>query len=251
MLGGRKKIDLWAENRELFTPSAKEPSFVKVPPFAYLMIDGTGDPNTSPFFRDAIGALYGAAYTLKFMLKKHSGIDFRVMPLSGRFKADECVRLVEHGGTLAGSATDFVMAPARHVAVIVFANRQSHLTRTVDMALETMLPVGPKRAAPTPMTLTADESAEYVGRYAQAPITGLAQGGGQTQGGGQEVVRTEAGGIAFRNGTTILPLTRIARDAFVVQFPGFTDPIRAEFVRGPDGHVLFLHNRLRALKRVP
>ena len=89
MLSGKKKIDLWAENRELFTPSAKEPSFIKVPPFAYLMIDGTGDPNTSPFFRDAIGALYGAAYTLKFMLKKHSGIDFRVMPLSGRFKADD------------------------------------------------------------------------------------------------------------------------------------------------------------------
>jgi CubicO group peptidase (beta-lactamase class C family) len=82
------------------------------------------------------------------------------------------VRLVEHGGTLAGSATDFVMAPARHVAVIVFANRQSHLTRTVDKALETMLPVGPKPAAPTPITLTADESGEY-GVEARAVIVDL------------------------------------------------------------------------------
>jgi hypothetical protein len=88
MLSRKKKIDLWAENKELFTPSAREPSLVKVPPFAYLMIDGAGDPNTSASFRDAIGALYGAAYTLKFMLKKHSGIDFRIMPLSGRFGAD-------------------------------------------------------------------------------------------------------------------------------------------------------------------
>lgn len=43
-----------------------------------------------------------------------------------------CVRLVQHGGTLAGSAADLVMAPEQHVAVMVFANRQSHLTRTVD-----------------------------------------------------------------------------------------------------------------------
>jgi len=88
MSAGKTKIDLWAENKELYTPSAKEPSLVKVPAFTYIMVDGSGDPNTSAAFRDAIGALYGAAYTLKFMLKKHSGVDFRVMPLSGRFHAD-------------------------------------------------------------------------------------------------------------------------------------------------------------------
>jgi hypothetical protein len=85
MAVGKAKIDLWAENKELFTPSAKQPLLVKVPAFAYIMVDGSGDPNTSAAFRDAIGALYGAAYTLKFMLKKSRGIDFRVMPLSGRF----------------------------------------------------------------------------------------------------------------------------------------------------------------------
>jgi hypothetical protein len=85
----KRKIDLWAENKELFTASAREPSLVRVPPFTYLVVDGSGDPNTSPAFKDAIGALYGAAFTLKFMLKKHSGIDFRVMPLSGIFHAAE------------------------------------------------------------------------------------------------------------------------------------------------------------------
>jgi CubicO group peptidase (beta-lactamase class C family) len=58
--------------------------------------------------------------------------------------ADRGVRLIEHGGTLAGSATDFVMAPDRHVAVIVFANRTSHLTRTVDKALEIALSLPPR-----------------------------------------------------------------------------------------------------------
>jgi hypothetical protein len=87
MSATKTKIDLWAENRELFTPSAREPSLVMVPALCYLMVDGSGDPNTSAAFRDAIGALYAAAYTLKFMLKKKSGVDFRVMPLSGRFHA--------------------------------------------------------------------------------------------------------------------------------------------------------------------
>jgi hypothetical protein len=87
MSAGKTTIDLWAENKALFTPSAKSPSLVRMPAFTYLMVDGSGDPNTSAAFRDSIGALYAAAYTLKFMLKKRGEPDFRVMPLSGRFHA--------------------------------------------------------------------------------------------------------------------------------------------------------------------
>jgi len=148
------------------------------------------------------------------------------------------VRLVEHGGTLAGSATDFVMAPDQHAAVIVFANRQSHLTTTVDAALETVLTLGPKPVAPAPVPLTDAEAAEYVGRYSQG------------SGGGLEVVRLADGGIAFRAGNTPQPLVHVGKDAFLVQIPGFTDPVRVEFVRGADGKVLFLHHRLRAQKKV-
>ncbi len=87
--GKGAKIDLWAENKALFSPSAKEPALVKVPPFTYLMVDGAGDPAKAPAFREAIGALYSLAYTLKFMLKKERGQDFRVLPLSGRYHADD------------------------------------------------------------------------------------------------------------------------------------------------------------------
>jgi hypothetical protein len=83
------KIDLWTENKKLFSPKAGKPELVRVPPFTYLMVDGAGDPNTSAAFRDAIGALYSLAYTLKFGLKKKKGLDFRVMPLSGRFHAED------------------------------------------------------------------------------------------------------------------------------------------------------------------
>jgi hypothetical protein len=75
-----------------------------------------------------------------------------------------------------------------------------------------------------------------------------AQAGGQ--GGGQEVVRTDDGGIAFKNGNTIVPLAKIGKDVFLVQQPGFTDPLRVEFVRGADGKVLFLHHRLRAQRKI-
>jgi hypothetical protein len=83
------KIDLWTEHKELFRPKAGKPELVRVPPLTYLMVDGTGDPNTAPAFRAAIGALYTLAYTLKFGLKKNKGLDFRVLPLSGRFHAED------------------------------------------------------------------------------------------------------------------------------------------------------------------
>jgi len=83
------KTDLWTEHKNLFSPKAGKPELVRVPPLTYLMVDGTGDPNTSPDFRAAIGALYSLAYTLKFGLKKKKGLDFRVMPLDGRFHAED------------------------------------------------------------------------------------------------------------------------------------------------------------------
>lgn len=82
---GESRIDLWEENEGVFSPSAREPQLVKVPPFTYLMVDGAGDPNTTPGFRDAVGALYSLVYTVKFALKKTKGVDFRVMPLSARY----------------------------------------------------------------------------------------------------------------------------------------------------------------------
>lgn len=81
------KIDLWAQHKGIYSPSAREPQLIRVPPLTYLQVDGQGDPNTSAAFAEAIGALYGLAYTLKFSTKKEQGLDFRVMPLSGLYHA--------------------------------------------------------------------------------------------------------------------------------------------------------------------
>jgi hypothetical protein len=69
--------------KELYKPSAKAIALVEVPAMNFLMVDGHGDPNTSKDFAEAIEALYGMSYTLKFSLKKSEGRDWKVMPLEG------------------------------------------------------------------------------------------------------------------------------------------------------------------------
>lgn len=152
------------------------------------------------------------------------------------------VRLVEHGGTTGSFASDFVMAPAQRVAVIVLANRNMHLMKTAEKALEIMLPLAPKPPEPEPLKFTERELEEYVGRYAQdanrrPPIE-------------FELVRAGEG-LALKQGQAQLPLTKIGNDLFTIKLPRFTAPLRMKIVRGTDGRVAYLHNRLRALKRSP
>ncbi|MCZ7438231.1 GyrI-like domain-containing protein [Micromonospora sp. WMMC241] len=62
---------------------------VDVPDMRYLMVDGHGDPNTSPAFTEAIEALYPTAYKLKFASKRDLGRDYVVPPLEGLWWADD------------------------------------------------------------------------------------------------------------------------------------------------------------------
>jgi hypothetical protein len=55
----------------------------------FLMIDGEGDPNTAPKYREAVEALFNVSYTVKFRIKKASGVDFAVMPLEGLWWVDD------------------------------------------------------------------------------------------------------------------------------------------------------------------
>jgi hypothetical protein len=60
-----------------------------VPDMQYLMVDGHGDPNTSPAYSDALAALYPVAYKLKFLSKRELGRDYVVPPLEGLWWADD------------------------------------------------------------------------------------------------------------------------------------------------------------------
>ena len=77
------KTDFKKEWKHLYRPSAKEFAVVDVPPMNFLMIDGHGDPNTAQEYQDAVEALYGVAYKLKFMSKKEKGMDYIVPPMEG------------------------------------------------------------------------------------------------------------------------------------------------------------------------
>lgn len=85
-----QKVDLKKELKHLYRPSAKEVVGVEVPSFRFLMIDGQGDPNTSPEYAAAVEALFSVSYTAKFRVKKGAqGIDYAVMPLEGLWWSDD------------------------------------------------------------------------------------------------------------------------------------------------------------------
>jgi hypothetical protein len=84
------RIDLKLELKHLYRPSAKQVVEVEVPPLRFLMIDGHGDPNTSPQYAEAVEALFSVSYKTKFIVKKgQQGIDYAVMPLEGLWWAED------------------------------------------------------------------------------------------------------------------------------------------------------------------
>lgn len=90
-------IDLKRELKHLYQPSRKEVMQVDVPRLRFLMIDGEGDPNTSPWYAQAVEALFSVSYTAKFMLRKGpSGIDYAVMPLEGLWWSDDLSAFVNN-----------------------------------------------------------------------------------------------------------------------------------------------------------
>lgn len=82
------KADL---KREITTYAAPRGRFqlVVVAPARYLALDGRGDPNSAPAYRDALATLYPVAYRLKLTSKTVLDRDYGVMPLEALWWADE------------------------------------------------------------------------------------------------------------------------------------------------------------------
>lgn len=83
------KIDLRGQLKYLYNPSAKAVAPIEVPAMRFLMVDGTGDPNTSASFQQAMEALFSISYTAKFMAREELGIDYGVMPPEGLWWMDD------------------------------------------------------------------------------------------------------------------------------------------------------------------
>ena len=80
-------FDFKKEYKEFYMPKDK-PSIVTVPPMNYLAVRGHGDPNAEDGeYKEAIGLLYGIAFTIKMSKKGSRQIegffDYVVPPLEG------------------------------------------------------------------------------------------------------------------------------------------------------------------------
>lgn len=80
-------FDYKKEYKEFYMPKAK-PELVTVPRMNYLAVRGTGDPNVEGgAYKEAIGLLYGVAFTVKMSKKGNHKIegffDYVVPPLEG------------------------------------------------------------------------------------------------------------------------------------------------------------------------
>ena len=79
------KIDYKKTEKHLYLPKA--PAIVEVPEMAFFAVDGQGDPNTAPAYREAIELLYGLSFTVK--MSRMGGeapegwFDYVVPPLEG------------------------------------------------------------------------------------------------------------------------------------------------------------------------
>ena len=90
------KIDYKKEFKNIFNPPSKKVGIVDVPAFNFLMVDGMGDPNTSKEYKDAVEALFGVAYALKFIVKRgNPSVDYGVLPLEGLWWADDMNSFLE------------------------------------------------------------------------------------------------------------------------------------------------------------
>jgi len=105
-----------------------EPRMIEVPPLQFLMVDGSGDPNTSAEYQNAVQALYTVGYTLKFKAKKELAIDYPVMALEGLWWAEDMhdfsvARKADWKWTMMLSTPDFV-SPSLVEAAIAEAGRK-------------------------------------------------------------------------------------------------------------------------------
>lgn len=75
-------LDMKKTLKHLYAPSAKQVSVVELSPMPYLMIDGEGNPNSSPIYDESVQALYKMAYGIRAICKADDKV-FTVMPLEG------------------------------------------------------------------------------------------------------------------------------------------------------------------------
>ena len=131
------KLDLYKRfKKEYIAP--RTPVLVRVGPAKYLTIAGTGSPKDEAF-QEAIGALYGVAFTIK-MAHKFAGRDYVVPKLEGLWWGGERGKLLSDSREATWRwqimlrVPTFVSPAHRKTALATLAQRgKSPLTRRVKL----------------------------------------------------------------------------------------------------------------------
>lgn len=115
--------------------ATKTIALIDIPPMQFIMVDGSGNPNTSPAYQTALQWLYSTSYALKFAAKAE-GHDYVVPPLEGLWWADDPADFVARrkdnwGWTMMIMAPDFI-------SQAMFADAVAKATRKLDDAPATL-----------------------------------------------------------------------------------------------------------------
>ncbi|MBO0595812.1 GyrI-like domain-containing protein [Nesterenkonia sp. E16_7] len=116
---------------------------LELPQMQYLMIDGHGDPNTSPDYATALESLYPLAYALKFASKRELARDYVVPPLEGLWWADDMTAFTSSRDPSKWQWTLMLMVPewvTREMfdAAVTAVRTKSSPPRLADVRLETL-----------------------------------------------------------------------------------------------------------------
>lgn len=76
------KVDYAAQLGSLYR-AQDQPKLIEVPPMAFVLLDGHGDPNGSKAFRQTVDALFAVSRDILSHVKKLEGVEYEVMPLEG------------------------------------------------------------------------------------------------------------------------------------------------------------------------
>lgn len=79
-------VDFKKEQKQLYLPKTT-PSIVDVPAMKFLAVEGSGDPNTSRSYADAIELLYGLSYFIK--MNNKTILEYVVAPLEGFWETSD------------------------------------------------------------------------------------------------------------------------------------------------------------------
>jgi hypothetical protein len=162
-----KKLDLRRKYKHLYQPSARKIEVVEVPELSFAMLDGRIEkghaPGDSPAFLEAIQALFGISYTLKFQskLRKKNAIDYSVMAL-------EALWWVENG--------HFELSQPDNWCWRAMMMQPEHIT--ADMFAEALVQLARKKPSPALKRLRLERFDEglciqtmHIGPYSTEPAT--------------------------------------------------------------------------------